>query len=75
MAADAFGTWRDVQGRLVWGVNDFDEACRWPFTHDLVRLTTSVFLAVDENHLSIPNDVVCQCVVEGYDFRVWINSN
>ena len=21
-----FGTWRDVDGRLVWGVNDFDEA-------------------------------------------------
>ena len=22
-----FGTWRDSDGRLVWGVNDFDEAC------------------------------------------------
>src|SRR5207302_9072134 len=21
-----FGTWRDVEGRLIWGVNDFDEA-------------------------------------------------
>ena len=21
-----FGTWRDAEGRLVWGVNDFDEA-------------------------------------------------
>src|SRR5450432_1640163 len=21
-----FGTWRDADGRLVWGVNDFDEA-------------------------------------------------
>src|SRR5947209_20494158 len=21
-----FGTWRDKEGRLVWGVNDFDEA-------------------------------------------------
>src|ERR1700730_1378522 len=20
-----FGTWRDVEGRLVWGINDFDE--------------------------------------------------
>ena len=20
-----FGTWRDVEGRLIWGVNDFDE--------------------------------------------------
>ena len=23
-----FGTWRDADGRLVWGVNDFDEAAR-----------------------------------------------
>src|SRR5689334_10904584 len=21
-----FGTWRDADGRLIWGVNDFDEA-------------------------------------------------
>jgi uncharacterized protein (DUF2252 family) len=25
---DNFGTWRDLEGRLIWGVNDFDEA--WP---------------------------------------------
>src|ERR1700744_961688 len=30
-----FGTWRDVEGRLVWGVNDFDEAAELPFTIDL----------------------------------------
>src|SRR5262245_40512789 len=23
---DNYGTWRDVEGRLVWGINDFDEA-------------------------------------------------
>ena len=22
-----FGTWRDREGRLVWGVNDFDAPC------------------------------------------------
>ena len=22
-----FGTWRDTEGRLIWGINDFDEAC------------------------------------------------
>src|SRR4051812_15934156 len=27
-----FGTWRDAEGRLIWGVNDFDEACRLPWT-------------------------------------------
>lgn len=41
-----FGTWRDADGRLVWGVNDFDEAALLPWTHDLVRLMTSAAVAV-----------------------------
>jgi len=40
-----FGTWRDVDGRLIWGINDFDEAWRLPYTHDLVRLAASALLA------------------------------
>jgi|SRR5271157_52041 len=40
-----FGTWRDKDGRLVWGINDFDEVWRLPYTHDLVRLATSALLA------------------------------
>ncbi len=40
-----YGTWRDAEGRLVWGVNDFDEAAELPFTSDLVRLATSLLLA------------------------------
>ena len=40
-----FGTWRDVEGRLIWGINDFDEAWTLPYTHDLVRLATSALLA------------------------------
>lgn len=39
-----FGTWRDAEGRLVWGINDFDETWRLPYTNDLVRLTTSALL-------------------------------
>jgi uncharacterized protein (DUF2252 family) len=27
-----FGTWRDHEGRLVWGINDVDEAAAYP-TH------------------------------------------
>jgi Uncharacterized protein conserved in bacteria (DUF2252) len=27
-----FGTWRDAEGRLIWGVNDVDEACVLPYT-------------------------------------------
>ena len=33
-----YGTWRDVDGRLAWGVNDFDEAAEMPYGLDLVRL-------------------------------------
>ena len=36
-----FGTWRDAEGRLVWGINDFDEAASMPYAIDLVRLSTS----------------------------------
>src|SRR6516162_2458538 len=40
-----FGTWRDAEGRLIWGVNDFDETVTLPYTQDLVRLATSALLA------------------------------
>lgn len=40
-----FGTWRDAEGRLVWGVNDFDDAARIPYAFDLIRLCTSAKLA------------------------------
>lgn len=43
-----FGTWRDAEGRLVWGVNDFDECCCLPYTNDLVRLAASARLALEE---------------------------
>src|SRR5690348_5754032 len=36
-----FGTWRDSDGRLIWGINDFDETTTLPWTHDLVRLAAS----------------------------------
>jgi Uncharacterized protein conserved in bacteria (DUF2252) len=40
-----FGTWRDAEGRLIWGINDFDEAAEMPYALDLVRLATSALLA------------------------------
>src|SRR5262245_54609404 len=40
-----FGTWRDADGRLCWGVNDFDEADDLPYTNDLVRLAASTQIA------------------------------
>ncbi len=39
-----FGTWRDNDGRLIWGVNDFDEAAEMPYALDLVRLGVSAVL-------------------------------
>lgn len=40
-----WGTWRDAEGRLVWGVNDFDDAAILPYTYDLLRLATSALLS------------------------------
>lgn len=40
-----FGTWRDADGRQIWGVNDYDEAAEMPWPLDLVRLATSALLA------------------------------
>src|SRR5262249_40563555 len=37
--------WRDAQGHLVWGVNDFDEAAHMPYAFNLVRLAASASLA------------------------------
>ncbi len=41
-----FGTWRDAEGRLIWGVNDFDEAWPLPYTNDLVRLAASALISL-----------------------------
>jgi hypothetical protein len=60
-----FGTWRDADGRLVWGVNDFDETAEMPYTVDLVRLATSAMLA-DEDGSRKSNDT-CDAIVEGYE--------
>ncbi|HXK07941.1 MAG TPA: DUF2252 family protein [Verrucomicrobiae bacterium] len=40
-----FGTWRDIEGRLIWGINDFDEVWHLPYTNDLIRLASSALLA------------------------------
>src|SRR6202171_478209 len=61
-----FGTWRDVEGRLVWGVNDVDEACRLPYTNDLVRLATSANLAIRERHLALQPRETCEAILDGY---------
>lgn len=62
--AENFGTWRDAEGRLVWGVNDFDEAARMPYATDLVRLATSLVLAAHESTRGVKT--VCRALLEGY---------
>jgi uncharacterized protein (DUF2252 family) len=59
-----FGTWRDVEGRLVWGVNDFDEAAEMPFALDLVRLATSTLLAHGKQGASA--DTISRAILRGY---------
>ena len=61
-----FGTWRDAEGRLVWGVNDFDEAHPLPFTADLVRLATSAWLAIETGHLSFDPADACATILDAY---------
>src|SRR5580692_2998431 len=61
-----FGTWRDIEGRLIWGINDFDEAYRMPYTIDLVRLAASAHAATIEEHLSINPRDASDAILEGY---------
>jgi len=61
-----FGTWRDTEGRLIWGVNDFDEAYPESYAIDLVRLAASARLAGDENELRIKPEDACEMILEGY---------
>ena len=61
-----FGTWRDIEGRLVWGVNDFDEAYQLPYTQDLVRLAASAHIAIRESRLKIGPRDACNAILAGY---------
>ena len=62
-----FGTWRDAEGRLVWGVNDFDEAGTMPWPSDLVRLGVSAHLAVKRLQGTAPSSSkVCRAIWHGY---------
>jgi uncharacterized protein (DUF2252 family) len=61
-----FGTWRDAEGRLIWGVNDFDEAWPLPYTSDLVRLATSALVAIDYHDLEIEGRRATDAILAGY---------
>jgi hypothetical protein len=61
-----FGTWRDSDGRLCWGVNDFDEADELPYTNDLVRLAASVRFARKAGVLRLKCGAACWAILDGY---------
>jgi len=58
-----FGTWRDPEGRLIWGVNDFDEAYWLPMANDLVRLAVSADLA---KGIGVDRREIAQSIFSGY---------
>lgn len=58
-----WGTWRDAEGRLVWGVNDFDEAAVLPYMYDLVRLATNARLA---GRLPLDDADAAKAIMNGY---------
>ncbi|HVV50939.1 MAG TPA: DUF2252 family protein, partial [Polyangia bacterium] len=61
-----FGTWRDSDGRLIWGINDFDETTTLPWTQDLVRLAASAHLAIFADHIAVRRRTACGAILEGY---------
>jgi uncharacterized protein (DUF2252 family) len=58
-----YGTWRDDDGRLIWGVNDFDEAADMPYALDLVRLATSAIVGCPRIDTTAN---VCANILRGY---------
>ena len=63
---NSFGTWRDAEGRLCWGVDDFDESYPLPYTNDLVRLAASMKIVIDAGGLSVTPKEGCEAILEGY---------
>src|ERR1700739_4884350 len=61
-----FGTWRDIEGRLIWGVNDFDEAYPLAYTLDLVRLAASALAAATAGAMDLDAETVCGHLLAGY---------
>ena len=62
----SFGARRDTEGRLSWGVDDFDESYPLPYTNDLVRLAASVKIVIDSEKLTIGFKEGCSAILEGY---------
>jgi hypothetical protein len=62
-----FGSWRDGRGRLIWGVNDYDETATLSFAIDLVRLAASAEIAseiIPDCELTLSE--ICEAIRDGY---------
>ncbi len=64
---DSYGTWRDAEGRMCWGVDDFDEAWPLPYTNDLIRLAASARIARTMGILTIKSKHACEAVLTAYE--------
>jgi uncharacterized protein (DUF2252 family) len=62
----SFGTWRDEFGRLIWGVDDFDEAYPLPYTNDLVRLAVSAVIDTLAGDLTVGVKNACDVILDSY---------
>jgi uncharacterized protein (DUF2252 family) len=62
----SFGTWRDGFGRLIWGIDDFDEAFRLTYANDLVRLAVSAVLDASEGEINVGLGNVVDVILDGY---------
>jgi hypothetical protein len=62
----SFGTWRDTDNRLVWGIHYFDEADVLPYTNDLVRLAASMHVAAKVSGRRHEGKDACTSILEGY---------
>ena len=63
---NSFGTWRDAEGRLCWGVDDFDESYPLAYTNDIVRLAASMKIVIDAEGLAVKLKVGCDAILNGY---------
>ena len=64
---NSFGTWRDAEGRMAWGVDDFDESYPLPYTNDLVRLAASLKIVNDLGDLNTNLKSGCETILQGYE--------
>jgi len=62
----SFGTWRDGFGRLIWGIDDFDEAHPLAYANDLVRLAVSAILDASEGEIKVGLGNVVDVILDGY---------